>query len=139
MDDAKYVWWSIMDTQSSSLHQLYRHTLELAKAVDQALVDLSKEEHEGELDHILVIIKKRAEIINKIDQELNINKSSWSTNDKEIILELKDLESKIKPNLQSIQQRISDKIIRFQQGKHAAKGYGNEGINVDGAFFDKKK
>jgi septal ring factor EnvC (AmiA/AmiB activator) len=141
MDDAKYVWWSIMSKENPYLvQQLYEYTEKLVHQVQKINPNMETEQ-EVQLQTLTDLIDQRGEIINKLEQLFQGNPPKWSTIEREKIKTIEEWEKLLQPKLNEIYQSFANQIKKLQHGKQMSKRY-HENYNsvyTDGAYFDKRK
>jgi Na+/phosphate symporter len=141
MDDAKYVWWSIMSEASPYLvKQLYDYTEKLVEQVQKIHPNMETEQ-EDHLQTLNDLIDQRGEIINKLDQLFQENLPKWSSIEREKIKTIEEWEKILHPQLNEIYQSFANQFKKLQHGKQMSKRY-HQNYNsfyTDGAYIDKRK
>jgi hypothetical protein len=141
MDDAKYVWWSIMPEASPYLvKQLYDYTEKLVEQVQKIRPNMETEQ-EDQLQTLADLIDQRGEIINKLDQLFQGTPPKWTTIEREKINTIEEWEKILQPKLNEIYQSFAAQYKKLQHGKQMSKRYhvNYNSVYTDGAYFDKRK
>jgi hypothetical protein len=118
--------------------QIHSLTLQLAAAADAN--DLTK------VTDLLDQRERYMTMINRLDERLSafgqasvtpVNLQTEQT--KQILLQIKAEDSKIRRQLSNRMRMLRDKIIEVKQIKRLSLGYKNGGVNLNGALFDERQ
>ncbi|MGB3259863.1 flagellar protein FliT [Paenisporosarcina sp.] len=119
------------------------------------LLDLTKELHkqattidskmenneDGQLEALQEQFDKRQTIIGNLTESIGIEGFQWTSEDRDVIAELKVLEESLQPIINGLHQAFGKQMNRISKTKHMSQKYigAYQNSGAGGSFIDKRK
>lgn len=122
--------------QLTAILEITQEIYAKANAVQEKMEDNEPEQIEA----LQQLAEKREKVIKQLDDVMKEPGFQWSIDDKVIIQELKELNSKLEPLMNRLYQSFQKQIQRMNQSKHISSKYAVNPVGImDGAYIDKRK
>ena len=121
----------------SEFLQLTQEIYYQAKGVHSKMED-NDTEH---LEAIQVLFNKRQQAIEQMESSIQQPTFEWTTEDKDVIVQLKEIEQVLQPLMNSLHQSFLSQMNRITQTKQVSTKYmgAYQNMATEGSFIDKRK
>lgn len=100
-----------------------------------------KDNENGQVENLQSLFEKRQQLINQLESFKQQADFQWTEEDKQIILQLKDLQQMIQPLMNGLHQSFKTQMNQINQSKQGSRKFvgAYQNVSTEGSFIDKRK